>query len=410
MTVYDRTLARREPAARAAAQFATLRTLLAEALARAPGWQAHLGALDPATVTSREALARLPVLRKSDLPRLQDERPPFGGLALKAPGALARLFVSPGPILDPEGFGADWWGAARALDALGLEPGDVLHNSFSYHLTPAGAMFESGAHALGCAVIPAGTAGSEAQVDALARYGARAYVGTPDFLKVLLDKATELGRDVSSLRLALVSGAALPASLKRELEGRGLRLAQAYGTADLGIIAFETGAAEEGMAVSEEAIVEIVAPGTGDPVPDGEIGELIVTRLNADYPLFRFATGDLSAIHTGTAAGDSTAPRIRGWMGRADQTTKVRGMFVRPEQVATVGKRHPEVGHLRLVVTREGERDVMTLHAEGPDEAVAAALAETLASVTKLRGTARVVAPGTLPRDGKVIADERRYD
>ncbi len=410
MQGFDRTLARREPAARTHAQYRVLRDLLRQALDTAPGWRAHWGSLDPEAVTTPEALAKLPVLRKSDLPRLQGERPPFGGLALAEPGRLARLFVSPGPILDPEGFGGDWWSAARALDALGLEAGDVLHNSFSYHLTPAGAMFESGAHALGCAVIPAGTAGTEAQVDALARYKARAYVGTPDFMKVLLDKAAELGRDVSSLRLALVSGAALPASLKRELEGRGLTVRQAYGTADLGIIAYETGPAEDGMAVSEEAIVEIVTPGTGDPVAPGEVGELVVTRLNADYPLFRFATGDLSALHTGTVSDGGTAPRIRGWMGRADQTTKVRGMFVRPEQVADVARRHPEIGHLRLVVTREGERDVMTLHAEAPDEGLADALAETLATVTKLRGTARVVAPGSLPRDGKVIADERRYD
>jgi len=410
MQRFDPDLARRDPAAREAEHFLRLRRLLKRALDEAPGWRAHLGEVDPDAVTTRAALARLPVLRKADLPRLQAAHPPLGGLALSPPGGLARLFVSPGPILEPEGVGPDWWGAARALHALGLRAGAIVHNSFSYHLTPAGAMFETGAHALGCAVIPAGTAGTDAQVDALARYGASAYCGTPDFLKVLLDKAAELGRDVSALRLALVSGAALPASLKRELEARGLTLAQAYGTAELGIIAYETGAAEDGMAVSEEAIVEIVAPGTADPVPDGEVGELVVTRLNADYPLFRFATGDLSAIRPGMAAGEITAPRIRGWMGRADQATKVRGMFVRPEQVAAVARLHPEIGHLRLVVTREGERDVMTLHAEGADEGAADALAETLLSVTKLRGVARVVAPGSLPRDGKVIADERRYD
>lgn len=308
------------------------------------------------------------------------------------------------------GFEAAGLKAGDIVLVIGLEAGDVVHNSFSYHLTPAGAMFETGAHALGCAVVPAGTAGTEAQVDALARFGARAYCGTPDFLKSILDKAADLGRDVSSLRLALVSGAALPASLKRDLEGRGLTVRQAYGTADLGIIAYETGPAADGMAVNEEAIVEIVAPGTGDPVPDGEVGELVVTRLNADYPLFRFATGDLSAIHAANVAGDVTAPRIRGWMGRADQTTKVRGMFVRPEQVAAVARRHPELGRLRLVVTREGERDAMTLHAEAADAALAPLVAETLASVTKLRGACLVVAPGSLPRDGKIIADERRYD
>lgn len=410
MQCFDPDLARRDPHAREAEQFLRLRSLLARALADAPGWQAHLAGVDPHAVAMREALARLPLLRKADLPRLQGEAPPFAGLTLSGPGRLARLFVSPGPILDPEGFGVDWWGSGRAFHALGLEAGDVVHNAFAYHLTPAGTMFESGAHALGCAVIPAGTGNTEAQVDALSRYRARAYCGTADFLKILLDKAADLDRDVSSLQLALVSGAALHASLKAELEGRGLTVRQAYGTADLGIVAYETGPAEDGMAVNENVIVEIVRPGTGEPVPRGEIGELVVTRLNADYPLFRFATGDLSAFLSREVSDGLTAPRIRGWLGRADQTTKVRGMFVRPDQVAEIGRRHPALKRLRLVVTREGERDRMCLMAESEDAGLAGPLEETLAAVTKLKGSCEIVSPGSLPADGKVIADERRYD
>ena len=398
----------RDPEAREQALFAELPRFLREAM-RAPGWARHLDGVAPEAVTSREALGKLPVLRKSDLPALQRETPPFGGLNGTEPGRLARLFMSPGPIFDPEGRGHDWWGTARALHAAGLRKGDVLHNSFSYHLTPAGSMFESGALALGCAVIPAGTGNTEGQVEAMSRYGPRAYAGTPDFLKALLDKAAELGLE-SSLRIGLVSGAALPPSLRRELANRGLRVQQAYGTADLGLVAYETRALD-GMVVNETVILEIVRPGTGDPVPEGEVGEVVVTRLNPDYPMIRLATGDLSAVLAGRSPCGRTNMRIRGWMGRADQTTKVRGMFVHPGQIAEVARRHPEIGRARLVVTRENEADVMSLRVESAaaDEGLAARIRETLQSVTKLRGRVELLAPGTLPNDGKVIADERTY-
>ena len=401
----------RDPEARERALFGELPRFLREILGAAPGWARHLGQVEPEVVASRAALAALPVLRKSELPELQKETPPFGGLNATEPGRLARLFVSPGPIFDPEGRGRDWWGVARALFAAGIRKGDIVHNAFSYHLTPAGSMFETGAQALGCAVIPAGVGNTEAQVDAISHFRPRAYAGTPDFLKSLLDKAAELGRDVSSLALGLVSGAALPPSLRQELRGRGVQVLQAYGTADLGIIAYETSALD-GMVVNEGVIVEIVRPGTGDPVPEGEVGEVVVTRLNPDYPMVRLATGDLSAVLAGRSSCGRTNMRIRGWMGRADQTTKVRGMFVHPSQIAEVARRHPEIGRARLVVTRESETDVMTLRAESEtaEAALAARIAETLQGVTKLRGQVELVSPGTLPNDGKVISDERRYD
>ena len=401
----------RDPEARERALFGELPRFLREILGAAPGWARHLGPVEPEDVASRAALAALPLLRKSDLPRLQKETPPFGGLNATEPGRLARLFVSPGPIFDPEGRSRDWWGVARALFAAGIREGDIVHNAFSYHLTPAGSMFETGAQALGCAVIPAGVGNTEAQVDAISHFRPRAYAGTPDFLKSLLDKAAELGRDVSSLALGLVSGAALPSSLRQELRGRGVQVLQAYGTADLGIIAYETSALD-GMVVNEGVIVEIVRPGTGDPVPEGEVGEVVVTRLNPDYPMVRLATGDLSAVLAGRSSCGRTNMRIRGWMGRADQTTKVRGMFVHPSQIAEVARRHPEIGRARLVVTRESETDVMTLRAESEtaEAALAARIAETLQGVTKLRGQVELVPPGTLPNDGKVISDERRYD
>lgn len=404
---FDPELERRKPQARQAEQFLHLRALLSRAMSEAPGWQARLAGVDVDGIAGPDDLARLPLLRKSDLPALQQADPPFGGLTLSMPGRLARLYLSPGPIADPEGSGPDWWAAARAFHALGLKQGDVVHNAFSYHLTPAGTLFESGAHALGCAVIPAGTASAEGQLDAMARFRPTAYCGTPDFLKILIDKAAETGRDIGFLTRALVSGAALPPSLRAALEGHGLTVRQAFGTADLGIVAHETGAPEDGMVVGEEVIVEIVAPGTGDPLPDGEVGELVVTRLNADYPLFRFATGDLSAFMTEPATDGRTNRRIRGWMGRADQATKVRGMFVRPEQIAEIARRHPELSRLRLVVTRRDERDEMRLMAECADASIGGALDETLAGITKLKGTVSIVSPGSLPQDGKVISDER---
>jgi len=411
MADYFDSLETREPADRERALFGALPGFIGEAMQQAPGWAQLLDGIDPQNVTDRQSLAALPVLRKPRLLELQRERPPFGGLVTKAPGAFGRLFMSPGPIFEPEGTAKDWWKAARALFAAGLRPGDIVHNSFAYHMTPAGHMFESGARALGCAVIPAGVGNTELQVDAIAQLKPKGYSGTPDFLKVLLDKAAELGKDVSSLKMGLVSGAALPPSLRAELSERGVEVLQAYGTADLGMVAYES-AAREGMILSEDVIVEIVRPGTGDPVEEGEVGEIVVTSFNTDYPLIRFGTGDLSAVLPGISPCGRTNMRIKGWMGRADQRTKVKGMFIDPEQVGEIARRHPEAGKLRLVVTREGEQDAMTLKAEagaGRDD-IAGALSETLQSVTKMKGAVEMVEPGSLPNDGKVIADERSYE
>ena len=314
-----------------------------------------------------------PILRKSDLVALQKTSPPFGGFAVVAPNKAKRLLMSPGPIFEPEGYGSDWWGVARALFAAGFRAGDIAHNSFAYHLTPGGFLLESGLHALGCAVIPGGIGNTEQQVDAIAHLRPSGYVGTPDFLKILLDAAAKSGKDASSIRRGLVSGAALPPSLRAELGGRGVAVLQCYATAELGVIAYES-EAKEGMIVNETVIVEIVRPGTGDPVADGEVGEVVVTSFNPDYPMVRLATGDLSAVLAGASPCGRTNTRIKGWMGRADQTTKIKGMFVHPGQVAEIARRHPELGRLRLTVTREAEQDVMTLHAEctqsGLEEAV----------------------------------------
>jgi phenylacetate-CoA ligase len=394
--------------ARDAALLSSLRAALSTALARAPALAKQLEGFDIAALQSRADLARLPILRKSDLPAMQAKAPPFGGLAASAPGDLRRLLVSPGPIYEPEGQGADWWRAAAALAAAGVGRGDIVLNCFSYHLTAGGHIIESGAHALGCAVIPGGTANSEQQVEAIHHLRPSAYCGTPDFLKILLDKAAEMGRDASSIRRALVSGAALPPSLRAEFERRGVKTRQAYATADLGVIAYETdrpdGALDEGMAVNEGIILEIVTPGTGDPVAAGKVGEVVVTRPNVDYPLLRFATGDLSAL-----IAEASSPRIRGWLGRADQTAKVKGMFVYPSQIAEVARRHPELKALRLIVRRAGEQDEMILRAEaaGAPADLAISVAATLQAVTKLRGAVEIVAPGALPNDGKIIADER---
>jgi phenylacetate-CoA ligase len=321
---------------------------------------------------------------------------------------MRRLLMSPGPIFEPEGEAKDFWGVARALFAAGFRAGEVVHNSFSYHLTPGGFMMESGAHALGCAVIPAGTGNTEQQVAAIAHFKPTGYLGTPDFLKVLLDAAEQAGKDASSLQRALVSGAALPMSLRQELAARGVRVRQCYATADLGVIAYESEEIE-GLIVNETLLVEIVWPGTGDPVATGDVGEVVVTSFHPDYPMIRFATGDLSAVSPGRSPCGRTNMRLLGCMGRADQATKVKGMFVHPAQVAQVGKRHPELGRLRLSVTRAGEQDAMTLIAESSARAdgLQAAVAATLQSVTKLRGEVKFVAPGSLPNDGKVIADER---
>jgi len=403
---YD-ALETRDPAARERELFARLPEALARTMS-APGWAEHLKGVDPKAVTSRAALARLPVLRKSDLPALQKARPPFGGLAVTPPGKLKRLLMSPGPIFEPEGHDADAWGAARALYAAGFRAGDVVLNTFSYHLTPGGHIMDSGAGALGCAVIPAGVGNTEQQVEAIAHLKPSGYAGTPDFLKILLDAGAKAGKDVSSLKRGLVSGAALPSSLRGELAGRGVDVLQAYATAELGIIAYES-RPPEGMIVCENIIVEIVRPGTGDPVAEGEVGEVVGTSFNPDYPMIRLATGDLSAVMAGQSPCGRTNTRIKGWMGRADQTTKVKGMFVHPAHVAQVARRHPELGRVRLAVTRESEHDVMTLHAECASGAdgLTDAVAASLQSVTKLKGRVNLVAPGSLPNDGKVIADER---
>ena len=324
---------------------------------------------------------------------------------------LARLYLSPGPIADPEGAGGDFWRMARALFAGGFRKGDVVHNCFSYHFTPAGMMLDAGARALGCAVFPGGVGNSDGQAQAMATFRAAGYVGTPDFLQAILDKADELKLDVSSCTKAVVSGGALFPDMRAAYAERGVRVLQCYGTADLGLVAYESEAAE-GMILDESVIVEIVRPGTGDPVPEGEVGEVVVTVLNADYPLIRFGTGDLSAILPGISPCGRTAPRIKGWMGRADQTTKVRGMFVHPEQVARVAGRHPEISRARLIVGNDEGQDRMTLQCEvagDAGEALAAAIADSIQTECKLRGVVELVATGTLPNDGKVIDDTRDY-
>ena len=400
----------RDPAVREAQLLARLPALVAHAKSQTDYFGKLLARIDPAEVTSRKALATLPVTRKGDLIALQHAAPPFGGLNAKRPSALARIFMSPGPIYDPEGQGRDYWRFARALYAAGFRPCDILHNSFSYHLTPAGSMLETAAHALGCAVVPAGTGQTELQLRAISDIRPSGYAGTPSFLKILFETAAEAGADMSCLTKALVSGEALPPSLRTELAGYGCSVLQCYATADLGLIAYES-EAQEGMIVDEGVIVEIVRPGTGDPVPDGEVGEVVVTTLTPDYPLIRFGTGDMSAILPGQSPCGRTNWRIKGWMGRADQTTKVKGMFVHPGQVADAAKRHPEIARFRLVVGGTAGRDEMVLRCEvqKQDTALAARIAESLQATTKLKGTVELVAPGSLPNDGKVIEDTRSY-
>jgi phenylacetate-CoA ligase len=397
----------RDPAVREREQFERLPHALARATT-APGWAKHLNGFDLKLANSRAALAKLPVLRKSDLVVLQKENPPFGGLNGTAPGNVRRLLMSPGPIFEPEGQGKDWWGSARALYAAGFRSGDIVHNSFAYHLTPGGFILESGCQVLGCAVIPGGVGNSEQQLEAIAHYRPSGYVGTPDFLKILLDTAEKTGKHAASIKRALVSGAALPPSLREELGKRGVAVLQCYATAEFGVIAYESPALE-GMIVNETVIVEIVRPGTGDPVAEGDVGEVVVTSFNPEYPMIRLATGDLSALLPGLSLCGRTNARIKGWMGRADQTAKVKGMFVHPKQIAEVAARHPQLKRLRLVIGREAEQDSMTLLAECVmhDAALEAAVAATLQSVTKLKGAVKLVAPGALSNDGKVIADER---
>ena len=408
MTDHYDVLETREPAEREADLFSRLPEVLRRAMA-APAYAERLKGIDPASITSRTALARLPVLRKSDLPALHKAAPPFGGFVVSAAGSFGRLFTSPGPIFEPEPTHADPWRGARALFAAGFRPGDVVLNTFSYHLTPGGFIFDASARALGCAVIPAGPGNTEAQFELIEAYRPVGYSGTPDFLKILLDAAANAGRDISSIKRALVSGAAFPKSLQDEIKSRGVDAYQAFGTADLGLIAFET-PAREGMVVNEDLIMEIVRPGTGDPVLEGEVGEIVVTSLDPDHPWIRLALGDLTAAMPGKSSCGRSNMRIKGWMGRADQTAKVKGMFVRPEQIAEIGKRHPELGRLRLVITREGETDLMTLKAEcaSPSEPLRSEVTSTLRAVTKLGGLVDLVPTGSLQNDGKVIADERK--
>ena len=365
----------------------------------------QLGDVDLSALRSPADLALVPVMRKSALAEMQRAEPPFGALAAAPTSAFRRLFASPGGIYEPESAGDDPWGAARAFAAAGVKRGEIVVNCFSYHLTPGGRILESGALALGCPVIPAGPGNTEQLIAAIAHLRPSVYAGPPDFLKIVLDKARAASADVSSLVKALVSGAALPPSLRAELGGAGIRTRQAYATADLGAIAWETDDADgrlmPGLLVNDDLIVEIVTAGTNDPAPEGRVGEVVVTRLAGDYPLLRFATGDLSAW---AAPG-----RLKGWMGRADQSAKVKGLFVHPSQIVEVAKRHAAIGAVRLVVTRAGEQDAMTLHAEtaAASDALAAAVAATLQALTKLRGEVLLVAPGSLPNDGKIIADER---
>jgi phenylacetate-CoA ligase len=396
----------RDPALREREQVAALPALIAHAQQHAPHFAHVLKGADAPSITSRAALAKLPVTRKSDLIELQKVSRPFGGLNATTAGKLARLFVSPGPIYDPEGRGTDWWRTARSFFAAGFREGDIVHNTFSYHLTPAGSMFESGLHALGCAVIPAGVGQTEMQLSTIAALMPNGYVGTPSFLKLLIEKAEESKTDVSSIRNALVSGEAFLPAVKELFKSRGIDAYQVYGSADLGAIAYES-SARQGLIVDEGVIVEIVRPGTGDPVGEGEVGEVLVTTFNRDYPLIRFATGDLSAVMAGVSPCGRTNMRIKGWMGRADQTTKVRGMFVHPHQVAEIVKRHPEIQRARLVVSHVDGADAMTLKVEATGATLPANIAETIREITKLRGEIENVAPDSLPNDGKVIEDVR---
>jgi phenylacetate-CoA ligase len=383
---------------------------------QAPGWARILHGIDPATITSRAALAALPVTRKADLKTLQEAASPFGGLAATPTTELAHVFMSPGPIFDPEGRGADWWRFARPMYAAGVRAGGLLQNCFSYHFTPAAFMVESGAARIGCSVIPAGTGQTEMQVQAMAALRPDTYVGTPSFLRIIIEKARESGADIGSLRHALLGAEALPESLRSWFRENGVpHVFQTYASADIGSIAYETataGVLDPGMVLDEEVLLEIVRPGTGDLVAPGDIGEVVVTLFNNDYPLIRFATGDLSALLLGAVPGVRTNSRIKGWLGRADQTTKVRAMFVHASQVQNIVRRHPDILKARLLVSGQMANDLMTLQCEvagAPDAALGAAITATIRDVTKLRGEVAFVAPGTLPDDGKLIEDARDY-
>ncbi len=407
----------RSPAEREAALLAALPLQVAHAQTHSAAFARILHGVDAASVNSRAALARLPVTRKHELQELQQAARAqaggnvFGGFCTLGFGAeLPRVFASPGPIYEPEGTARDYWRMARAIFAAGFRAGDLIHNSFSYHFVPAGSMMETGAHAIGCSVFPGGTGQTEQQVQAMRDLQPAGYIGTPSFLKIILEKAAEMGVALPSVKKAMFSGEAFPPSLRDWFLERGVAGYQCYATADLGLIAYET-SAREGLVIDEQVIVEIVRPGTGDPVAEGEVGELVVTSLNPSYPLIRFGTGDLSAVLAGACPSGRTNVRIKGWMGRADQTTKIRGMFVHPKQVDDIVKRFTEVARARLVVSGEMANDVMTLQVETPaaSDALASRIGEAIRDVTKLRGQVQMMAPGSLPNDGKVIEDARSY-
>ena len=418
MTEHYDALEVRDAAARETALMAALPKQVAAAQ-RTAAFGELLAGVDASSVTSRAALARLPVLRKHELLERQKAlraQDPFGGFSavgwtgLRAPSGARRVFQSPGPIYEPDGEGRDYWRTARALHAAGFRAGDLIHNSFSYHLTPAGAMMETGAHAIGCTVFAGGVGNTELQLQAMQDLRPHGYCGTPSFLRIAFEKAAEAGIALPSLTKALVSGEAFPPSLRDWLAARGVQGYQAYATADVGLIAYET-SARGGLVLDEGVILEIVRPGTGDPLPEGEVGEVVITVLHADYPMIRFGTGDLSAVLAGSCPTGRTNTRIKGWLGRADQTAKVRGMFVHPSQVAEVARRHPEVQRARLVVAGEMANDTMTLRVEvaGAPDGLAAKLSDSVRDVTKLRADIELLAPGTLPNDGKVIEDMRSY-
>ena len=392
------------------ARSADLAQALPQQIARAKelaGYAESFADVDAAQITSAVDLASLPVLRKAELGKAQAANPPFGGYVARAVSGFAHVFQSPGPIYEPGGVDRDWWRFGRVLHAAGIGAGDIVQNCFSYHLTPAGMLFENGARAVGAAVLPAGTGQTELQVTAACDIGVTAYAGTPDYLKIILDKADEMGAALQITK-ATVGGGALFPSLRQEYADRGIRCLQSYGTADLGNIAYESDAME-GMIVDEGVIVEIVTPGTGTPVAEGEVGEVVVTALNPDYPLIRFATGDLSAVLPGQSPCGRTNMRIKGWMGRADQTAKIKGMFVRPEQVAALVERHDEIVKARVIASRQGEMDVMTVQVEA-DGGSAADFSASVVQVLKLKGAVEIVSPGSLPKDGLVIEDQRKYD
>lgn len=402
---------------REAALMAALPSQVAHARLASPAFRELLKDIDPAAVNSRAALAKLPVIRKSELQERQQASRAnksgdvFGGFSALGFGAfMPRVFASPGPIYEPEGTGKDYWRMARAIYAAGFRPGELIHNCFSYHFVPAGSMMETGAHALGCTVFPGGTGQTEQQVQAMRELRPAGYIGTPSFLKIIVEKAAEMGVTLPSVTKAMFGGEAFPPSLRDWFTQHGIAGYQCYATADLGLIAYET-EAREGLVLDEGVIVEIVRPGTGDPIAEGEVGELVVTTLSGGYPLIRFGTGDLSAILPGQCPTGRTNTRIKGWMGRADQTTKIRGMFVHPKQVDEVVKRFPEVTRARLVVTGEMANDTMTLKVEtgAQSDGLATRIGETIRDVTKLRGQVELVHPGTLPNDGKVIEDARSY-